>query len=541
MDPPKPLQEDVSLRVPALEVVDISSDEEAVAQRHPGMSNGNFVGHNNAQIAPSSMINGSSHEKTDGNATAGESSSGEEEGDNDEEDEEEDDDAVAEGWESQSLYEDALDGMGEEQLAKEADSLTVEEAMAYRKRLREVGPDKFVMETIEAEIITAKKLCTAFGIRPPVFLEGAPDEAYYPLLGLGITRELSKRLKLQEYNTVDDAVELLKKSKNIIVLTGAGISTSLGIPDFRSKETGLYSQLAHLGLNDPQEVFDIDIFREDPSIFYSVAKDILPSTKRFSPTHGFIHLLQEKGKLLTNYTQNIDNIEGLAGIRPEKMIQCHGSFATASCVRCKYNVPGEEIYEDLRAGRVAKCQRCTRTSGSRPTSGMKRKRSSEGNQKDRRRRSDDDDESDFDEPEPGVMKPDITFFGEALPDTFHDRLVKHDRNLVDLVVVIGTSLKVAPVSEVVGFLPPEVPQIYVSRTPVSHVNFDIDLLGDCDVVVAELCRRAGWDLNHEMVPADEKVDIRLHEGYSSRFTFKIVDPGAKPEAPEDPGVKPEKA
>lgn len=61
------------------------------------------------------------------------------------------------------------------------------------------------------------------------------------------------------------------------------------------------------------------------------------------------------------------------------------------------------------------------------------------------------------------LQPDITFFGEPLPPTFNDRLVNHDRNLVDLVLVIGTSLKVAPVSEVVGYLPANVPQIYISR------------------------------------------------------------------------------
>lgn len=60
-------------------------------------------------------------------------------------------------------------------------------------------------------------------------------------------------------------------------------------------------------------------------------------------------------------------------------------------------------------------------------------------------------------------QPDITFFGEPLPPTFNERLVNHDRNLVDLVLVIGTSLKVAPVSEVVGYLPANVPQIYISR------------------------------------------------------------------------------
>ncbi|KAI9839981.1 MAG: hypothetical protein M1819_000173 [Sarea resinae] len=441
-------------------------------------------------------------------------------------------------WETDSLYEDAFEGMGDEQLAHGVDGFcTLEEAMAFRTQLREVGEHQFIANTIEAGTVSAKKLCTAFGIRPPAFLDGAPDSAYYPFVGLGISRELSKRAKLAAYNTVDDVVELLKTSRNIVVLTGAGISTSLGIPDFRSKETGLYSRLAHLGLSDPQEVFDIDIFRQDPSIFYSIAADILPTTKRVSPTHAFIALLQQKQKLLTNFTQNIDNLETLAGVSPEKLIQCHGSFATATCVKCRHQVPGSDIYDDLKAGRVARCKQCLRllqvaraaTANGNGSGKKKRKRSPNGAQADRKRRShdwtaDDDDEPD-DSPElqAGVMKPDITFFGEDLPSSFHTRLVQHDRDLVDLVLVIGTSLKVAPVSEIVGFLPPTVPQVYISRTPVSHVNFDVDMLGDCDVVVAELCRRAGWPLEHEMVKSEQKAVVERIEGFQSRWAFKLAD------------------
>ncbi len=57
--------------------------------------------------------------------------------------------------------------------------------------------------------------------------------------------------------------------------------------------------------------------------------------------------------------------------------------------------------------------------------------------------------------------------------------------------------------------------------PVSHVDFDIELLGDCDVVVAELCRRAGWKLEHEMIPENQKVDVQLREGYQSRYIFSV--------------------
>lgn len=68
-----------------------------------------------------------------------------------------------------------------------------------------------------------------------------------------------------------------------------------------------------------------------------------------------------------------------------------------------------------------------------------------------------------------TLQPDITFFGEDLPDEFGERLIHQDRELADLVIVIGTSLKVAPVAEVPGILPRNVPQIYISRT-VSHTE-----------------------------------------------------------------------
>lgn len=115
------------------------------------------------------------------------------------------------------------------------DTCTPAEALLHRKRLRLLGEDRFLAETVEAQTITAKKLCTAFGIRLPSFLDGQPDVSYYPLLGLCISRELSKRLKLPQYNSVDDAVSLLKKSKNIIVLTGAGVSIWSRNPIFKLK------------------------------------------------------------------------------------------------------------------------------------------------------------------------------------------------------------------------------------------------------------------------------------------------------------------
>lgn len=107
----------------------------------------------------------------------------------------------------------------------------MEEAVAYRKRLHDIGKVAFVEETIVRGTVTAKKLCTAFGILPPAFLESAPDEAYHSLLAVAISREFSRRPKLPQYNSIDDAVKLLRESKNVIVLTGAGVCTSGALQD----------------------------------------------------------------------------------------------------------------------------------------------------------------------------------------------------------------------------------------------------------------------------------------------------------------------
>ncbi|KAG5929155.1 hypothetical protein E4U42_006979 [Claviceps africana] len=485
---------------------------------------------------------------------------------------------VRDSWETDSLLEDVLDELTTEAvdaddtasasasasasaaaspLSTSSDVCSPEEAIRLRRELREQGPAVFCQRTVDCGRYTAKKLLTAFTIKPPAFLDGQPDEAYFHLLSLAISRELSKRIKLSSHNTVDDAVRLLARCNNIIVITGAGISTSLGIPDFRSKGTGLYSKLEHLGLSDPQEVFDIDVFKQDPTIFYSVAKDIIPATDRYTPTHKFIAMLHQRGKLLTNYSQNIDNLEVKAGLPKGKLIQCHGSFGTASCVQCGYRMDGQAIFPDIRAGKIPRCPRCIQSLRAANSSGKKRKRSAGGADGGKRRRrqqqqqqqqsprrwssardSSDDDDLDDDIPQAGVMKPDITFFGEDLPDEFSRRLTEHDRDKVDLVIVIGTSLKVTPVSEIVSWLPPHVPQIYISRQPVNHINFDIDLLGDCDTVVTELCRRLHWPLVHEMVPVHQEIRVSTEPGYTSRHVFETPTAlPAPPAPPADEGIR----
>jgi NAD+-dependent protein deacetylase SIR2 len=145
-------------------------------------------------------------------------------------------------------------------------------------------------------------------------------------------------------------------------------------------------------------MFDIEVFRDNPQIFYNFAKMVLPSTTKFSPTHAFLRLLQDKNKLLRVYTQNIDNLERLAGVQEEKLVQCHGSFATASCMRCRLQVTGDEIKEDVLRGEIPKCPVCEaeREQVERQrASKRKRKRNSDW---------DEDDEEEDDEIIEGIMK-----------------------------------------------------------------------------------------------------------------------------------------
>ncbi|XP_034537722.1 NAD-dependent protein deacetylase sirtuin-1 [Notolabrus celidotus] len=263
-----------------------------------------------------------------------------------------------------------------------------------------------------------------------------------------------KRKKRKDINTLDDVVRLLHESKRILVLTGAGVSVSCGIPDFRSRD-GIYARLAvdFPDLPDPQAMFDIEYFRRDPRPFFKFAKEIYPGQFQPSPCHLFISMLDKQGKLLRNYTQNIDTLEQVAGV--QRIIQCHGSFATASCLVCKQKVDCEAIREDIFNQVVPHCSRC-------PDIPL------------------------------AIMKPDIVFFGENLPEVFH-RAMKQDKDEVDLLIVIGSSLKVRPVALIPNSIPHEVPQILINREQLPHLNFDVELLGDCDVIVNEICHRLGGD------------------------------------------------
>ena len=162
-------------------------------------------------------------------------------------------------------------------------------------------------------------------------------------------------------------------------LVGAGISVSAGLPDFRSKDTGLYEKIKKLGLEKPEQVFDIMHFAINPTTFYSLSKEIFNPNPLFpTDAHYFMKLVQDKGNLTMIATQNIDSLELKAGIDKSKLFQAHGHANSAHCLNNhlaniqKFNecVVNEEVYY---------CDQCK-----------------------------------------APVKPDVVFFGELLPPMFMD-------------------------------------------------------------------------------------------------------------------------
>ena len=270
------------------------------------------------------------------------------------------------------------------------------------------------------------------------------------------------------------------KYTNIVVLTVAGISVNAGIPDFRPPDTGLYDNLAKYNLPYPEAVFDLSYYKSIPEPFVQLASELWPGICH-SPTltHSFIALLERKGLLLRNYTQNIDCLDVLAGVTEGTMIECHGHFRTASCTKCHSPYDGDE---------------CKRTIVTMKTVPICKRRNCNG-----------------------YVKPDIVFFGEDLPTKFH-ACVRKDTQKADLLLVMGTSLMVSPVNmipnmvskkcirillnnECVGSFAKHGPQKMSTRKSSSSssssnitkaMSRDIFHPGDCDTSIRSLCNILGW-------------------------------------------------
>jgi len=82
-----------------------------------------------------------------------------------------------------------------------------------------------------------------------------------------------------------------------------------------------------------------------------------------------------------------------------------------------------------------------------------------------------------------------------------DDLLTSDRDKVDLLIVMGSSLQVTPVSGIMSYLPTDVPQIIVNREPIKHMEFDVELLGNCDDIVGHICSKLGWKADLDRLAA----------------------------------------
>ncbi|KAH8599258.1 DHS-like NAD/FAD-binding domain-containing protein [Bisporella sp. PMI_857] len=262
----------------------------------------------------------------------------------------------------------------------------------------------------------------------------------------------------------------LAPKRKVVVLTGAGVSTSAGIPDFRSPETGLYANLARLKLPYPEAVFSLDFFRENPAPFYALAKELYPG--KYFPTisHAFIALLHEKELLSMLFTQNIDCLDRKAGVPDEKIVEAHGSFATQRCIECKTEFPDDLMKKAVDTAEPPHCivPQCN-----------------------------------------GLVKPDIVFFGEGLPPDFFTK-----RDLIaeaDLLIVMGTSLAVAPFAHLPHLVQENVPRVLFNREQVGNFGaFENDciVLDDCDAGVRQLADALGW--TEELEALFLKVGGKVH-------------------------------
>ncbi|KAJ1523502.1 hypothetical protein ONE63_001354 [Megalurothrips usitatus] len=286
-----------------------------------------------------------------------------------------------------------------------------------------------------------------------------------------IDHEEKVREKVLEEVSLDGIVKHIKdgKVKKIVTMAGAGISTSAGIPDFRSPESGLYHNLEKYNLPHPQAVFEIDFFQENPKPFFLLAKELYPGSFKPTPCHYFIRLLNEKGMLLRHYTQNIDTLERVAGIPGEALIEAHGTFYTSHCLECRAEYELEWVKERIFSDKIPICEKC-----------------------------------------PGVVKPDIVFFGENLPDRFYSCMTE-DFDQADLLIVLGSSLVVQPFASLVNKVRDNCPRLLINREKAGEgdrlMNFlgmgggmdfsdkstrDVAWLGDCDDGCQLLADKLGW-------------------------------------------------
>ncbi|XP_015426556.1 PREDICTED: NAD-dependent protein deacetylase sirtuin-2 isoform X3 [Myotis davidii] len=310
-------------------------------------------------------------------------------------------------------------------------------------------------------------------------------------LGLGTQKE-----RLLDNLTLEGVAHymLSERCRRVICLVGAGISTSAGIPDFRSPSTGLYANLQKYHLPYPEAIFEIGYFKKHPEPFFALAKELYPG--QFKPTlcHYFIRLLKEKGLLRRCYTQNIDTLERVAGLEPEDLVEAHGTFYTSHCIsplcRKEYTL-----------------------------SWMK----------------------------------DIVFFGENLPARFFS-CIQSDFLNVDLLIIMGTSLQVQPFASLIGKAPLSTPRLLINKEKSGQTDpflgmmmglgggmdfdskkayRDVAWLGDCDQGCLALADLLGWKKELEDLVRKEHASIDAQSALGSPNPTTSASPRKSPPAPKE--------
>lgn len=196
------------------------------------------------------------------------------------------------------------------------------------------------------------------------------------------------------------AADLILRSRYTVVLTGAGISTPSGIPDFRSANSGQWTKL------DPMEVASYSAFRYRPEKFFDWLRPLAGRIWDAQPNSAHLSLarLENAGHIQAVITQNIDGLHQKAGSR--EVIEVHGSMNRMYCPGCHSDYPSQEYYRQfVTAGGLPRCHKCHL-----------------------------------------VLKPDIVLFEEMLPQAAWNRAMDHSQN-ADLFVVIGSSLQVTPAAD----------------------------------------------------------------------------------------------
>ena len=237
-------------------------------------------------------------------------------------------------------------------------------------------------------------------------------------------------------SAVNECVRLIEEARSIAALTGAGISTSAGIPDFRGPQ-GLYITRQY----DPDIIFDISYFQRDPKPFFDFARDFLELATEITPTvaHSFLVRLEREGKLKGIVTQNIDSLHQKAG--SQNVFEMHGSFILSHCCKCRKKYELAEMKKRIASETVPHCN-CQ-----------------------------------------GVIKPDVVFFGEDV------KFLNESYALAgksDLFFIIGTSCVVYPAASVPQFVKGKIVVINKGHIELPYPNVVLSVEEDIDSFFAQV-------------------------------------------------------